>query len=92
MAIGTKPETTAQSGFGYDKDTDYSKLMEEAAANGDYVRAAIYEAQRNEKIAGEGLNYQTFGKVCKLSARIGSGQAGICESVQGSGRCGDCRA
>ena len=58
MAIGTKPETVAQSGFGYDKDTEYSKLMEEAAANGDYVRAAIYEAQRNEKIAGEGLNYQ----------------------------------
>lgn len=62
MAIGTKPETVAQSGFGYDKDTDYSKLMEEAAANGDYVRAAIYEAQRNEKIAGEGLNYQTSAK------------------------------
>ena len=62
MAIGTKPETVAQSGFGYDKDTDYSKLMEEAAADGDYVRAAIYEAQRNEKIAGEGLNYQTSAK------------------------------
>lgn len=59
MAIGTKPETVVQNGFGYDKDTDYSKLMEEAAAKGDYVRAAIYEAQRNEKIAGEGLNYQT---------------------------------
>lgn len=41
--------------YGYSKDVDYSKLMQEAAAKGDYARAAIYEAQRNEKIAGEGL-------------------------------------
>lgn len=41
--------------YGYGKDVDYSKLMQEAAAKGDYARAAIYEAQRNEKIAGEGL-------------------------------------
>lgn len=46
--------------YGYNKDTDYSKLMQEAAQKGDMARAAIYEAQRNEKIAGEGLNqYQT---------------------------------
>lgn len=42
--------------YGYNKDTDYSKLMQEAAQKGDMARAAIYEAQRNEKIAGEGLN------------------------------------
>lgn len=41
--------------YGYQKDTDYRKLMEEAVAAGDYARAAIYEAQRNEKILGEGL-------------------------------------
>ena len=41
--------------YGYSKGVDYSKLMQEAAAKGDYARAAIYEAQRNEKIAGEGL-------------------------------------
>lgn len=41
--------------YGYSKDVDYSKLMQEAAEKGDYARAAIYEAQRNEKIAGEGL-------------------------------------
>ena len=46
--------------YGYNKDTDYSKLMQEAAQKGDMARAAIYEAQRNEKIAGEGLSqYQT---------------------------------
>ena len=41
--------------YGYSKDVDYSKLMQEAAEKGDYARAAIYEAQRNEKIAGEGM-------------------------------------
>ena len=41
--------------YGYSKDVDYSKLMQEAAKKGDMARAAIYEAQRNEKIAGEGL-------------------------------------
>lgn len=43
--------------YGYNKDTDYQKLIEEAVAAGDMARAAIYEAQRNEKIAGEGLQY-----------------------------------
>lgn len=42
--------------YGYNKDTDYSKLMQEAVQKGDMARAAIYEAQRNEKIAGEGLS------------------------------------
>ena len=41
--------------YGYDKNTDYKKLMDEAVKAGDYARAAIYEQQRNEKIAGEGL-------------------------------------
>ena len=41
--------------FGYSKDVDYSKLMQEAAKKGDMARAAIYKAQRNEKITGEGL-------------------------------------
>lgn len=45
----------ANTTYGYDKNTDYSKLIEEAVKAGDMARAAIYEAQRNEKIAGEGL-------------------------------------
>lgn len=36
----------------YNKDTDYMKLMQDAAARGDYKAAAQYEQQRNEKIAG----------------------------------------
>ena len=42
--------------YGYNKDTDYKKLMDDAAAKGNYAQAAIYEQMRNEKIAGEGLH------------------------------------
>ena len=36
--------------YGYEKDIDYKKLMESAAKAGDLERAAIFEAQNNEKI------------------------------------------
>lgn len=42
--------------YKYDKDTDYKALMDRAAQNGDYAAAAVYEQQRNAKIAGEGLD------------------------------------
>ena len=46
--------------YGYDKNTDYTKLINEAVAAGDYRTAAIREAQRNEKVRGENLTqYQT---------------------------------
>lgn len=41
----------------YDNNIDYMALMQQAAAAGDYKGAAQYEQLRNEKIAGEGLNY-----------------------------------
>ena len=43
----------------YNKDTDYSLLMQQAADRGNYAEAAQYEQLRNEKIQGEGLNYAT---------------------------------
>lgn len=43
----------------YDSTTDYASLMEKAAASGDYTSAARYEKQRNAKINGEGLDYET---------------------------------
>lgn len=43
----------------YDKNKDYKALMDEAASRGDYAAAARYEQQRNEKIKGEGMSYQT---------------------------------
>lgn len=41
--------------YGYDPNTDYQALINEAIAKNDMARAAIYEQQRNEKIQGEGL-------------------------------------
>ena len=46
-----------QNKYTYDKDVDYMRLMQEAAAAGDFAAAAQYERQRNAKIAGEGLKY-----------------------------------
>lgn len=41
----------------YNKDTDYSSLMQKAAGAQDYAAAGYYENLRNQKIAGEGLSY-----------------------------------
>lgn len=44
--------------YGYEKGIDYKTLMENAAKSGDMARAAIFEAQNNERINGEGLPVQ----------------------------------
>lgn len=53
----------------YNKDTDYAKYMQRAAADGDMGAASYYESQRNKKIAGEGITqYQpeyTYQKYAK---------------------------
>lgn len=41
--------------YGYDPNVDYQELINRAVAEGDMARAAIFEAQRNEKIAGTGM-------------------------------------
>ncbi|MBQ2444876.1 MAG: hypothetical protein II272_00395 [Oscillospiraceae bacterium] len=41
----------------YDPKKDYQALMDQAAAEGDYTTAALYEEKRNAKIQGEGLEY-----------------------------------
>lgn len=42
----------------YNAQTDYEKLIRQAAGQKNYAQAAAYEQARNEKIAGEGLNYE----------------------------------
>lgn len=51
---GTKTNTGTTA---WDANTDYSKLMSEAAAKGDYKAAAQYEQLRNQKIDGTGSSY-----------------------------------
>lgn len=43
----------------YDKNKDYTTLINDAVNSGDYYSAAQYEQQRNEKITNEGLDYAT---------------------------------
>ena len=40
----------------YDANTDYMAIMQQAANQGDWLKAANAEAQRNSKITGEGLD------------------------------------
>ena len=44
-------------GSTYDNNTDYQAIINNAVANGDYVTAAKAEQLRNQKIIGQGLNY-----------------------------------
>lgn len=44
--------------YGYDKNVDYQKLINKDLEAQDYRSAAIHEAQRNEKIKGEGAGGQ----------------------------------
>jgi len=45
--------------YSYNKDIDYMKLIQDAVAAGNYQAAALFEQQRNAKILGEGLDYET---------------------------------
>lgn len=59
--------------FAYDKNTDYQEKINQAVAEGNYQAAALYEQQRNEKIAGEGMNYQ---QTSNYSQYLGGGNGG----------------
>lgn len=54
----TQSQPQTASPYGYDSAVDYMALINEAVAQGNYQQAAIYEQQRNAKIAGEGLAYE----------------------------------
>jgi hypothetical protein len=43
----------------YNPNTDYQTLINDAVGKNDYKTAAIYEQLRNQKILGEGLDYDT---------------------------------
>ena len=51
------PQNT-QPAYGYDPNVDYQALINDAVAAGNYQLAAIYELQRNAKIAGQGMDYE----------------------------------
>lgn len=70
----SQPQTASQ--YSYDNNVDYMALINEAVANGNYQQAAIYEQQRNAKIAGQGLAYeQTSNYVGYLPGGNSGGQS-----------------
>lgn len=79
-----QPQTASQ--YSYDNNVDYMALINEAVANGNYQQAAIYEQQRNAKIAGEGLAYkQTSNYAGYLPSGNPGGQS---QTIQGAASSG----
>lgn len=79
-----QPQTASQ--YSYDNNVDYMALINEAVANGNYQQAAIYEQQRNAKIAGQGLAYeQTSNYVSYLPGGNSGGQSQTSQSAVTSG-------
>ena len=73
----------------YKRDTDYQKKINQAAAIGDNTAAAVYEAQRNAKIQGEGLTgvsqtnrYADYLPDKSVIRSIAEQSPGIAETVQ----------
>lgn len=68
------PEETAKLEQGYTPSystaKDYQAEINKAAKAGDYAAAAYYEAQRNAKIQGEGLDYAQTGIYSKYLSGI----------------------
>ena len=56
-STSSNKSTSSGTTTAYDANTDYSKLIADAAAKGDYKSAAQYEQLRNQKIAGTGSSY-----------------------------------
>lgn len=58
------PQTQQPSNapYSYVNNVDYQALIDQAVASGNYQLAAVYEQQRNAKIAGEGLAYEQTNK------------------------------
>lgn len=81
--------TSGSSGsVSYDKNTDYQKLINSAAAKGDYASAAKYEQQRNAKIDGTGSSYaktNNYSKYLNSGTSSGSTASGTNKSTGSSG-------
>lgn len=80
---------TANNNTAYDPNTDYKKLMDEAAKAGNYSEAAYYETLRNQKIddlnaAGGGTNQYGATKSNEYSQYLGNGYTSINESINGN--------
>lgn len=70
----------------YKKDVDYSDLIDQAVAQGNYKAAAQYEQQRNAKIKGEGLNYDTTNRFSGWLDDTDYGELGLAQMAAGASK------
>lgn len=70
----------------YKKDVDYSDLIDQAVAKGDYKTAAQYEQQRNQKIQGEGMNYATTNRFGGWLDNTDYGDIGLSQIASGASK------
>lgn len=61
---------------GYNPKTNYEALIQEAVRRGSMTEAAALEQMRNQKIAGEGLNYQQTNRYANYLQQQTPAQAG----------------
>lgn len=78
----TQSQPQTASPYGYDSAVDYMALINEAVAQGNYQQAAIYEQQRNAKIAGEGLAYEQTNNYAGYLPSVNPG--GQSQTIQGA--------
>lgn len=59
----------------YNKNTDYSAMMQQAASAGDYEAAGYYEQQRRNKINGERMSYTPTSTYADYYGKVGQDRA-----------------
>lgn len=77
------------NGIAYDTDADYSDLIEAAAGRGDNRAAALYEQQRNAKIAGEGMALPLTSRYAAYLPGVTTTGVDFSDQVAGAARAGD---
>ncbi|MBO7739540.1 MAG: hypothetical protein J6S18_04135 [Oscillospiraceae bacterium] len=68
------------------KDIDYSELIDQAVAKGDYRTAADLEVKRNEKIKTQGLNYETTNRFGGWLDDTDYGEIGLSQMANGASK------
>lgn len=78
-ANGNRKTGVAQENPAYNPDMDYQAQINKAAGAGDYAAAGYYEAQRNAKIQGQGLNYGQTNLYSKYLPQVEQGRKATLE-------------
>lgn len=70
----------------YNKNVDYSDLIDKAVAAGNYAAAAQYEQLRNAKIKGEGMSYAPTNRFGGWLDKTDYGDIGLAQMAAGASK------